>query len=55
LVVRAGRTPKEAIEEAVALLGKQHILGMVLNGVEGLDRRYVKYGYHGGKGAESPK
>jgi succinoglycan biosynthesis transport protein ExoP len=54
LVVRAGRTPKEAIEDAVALLGKQHIMGMVLNGVEGLDRRYAKYGYHGGKNVESP-
>jgi succinoglycan biosynthesis transport protein ExoP len=54
LVVRAGRTPKQAIDEAVALLGKQHILGMVLNGVEGLNQRYVKYGYNRGKNVESP-
>jgi succinoglycan biosynthesis transport protein ExoP len=54
LVVRAGRTPKQAIDEAVALLGKQHILGMVLNGVEGLNQRYVKYGYNRGKNVENP-
>lgn len=43
LVVRSGRTPSSAVEEAVTLLGKKSILGMVLNGVEGLERRYSKY------------
>jgi succinoglycan biosynthesis transport protein ExoP len=47
LVVRAGQTPQDAIEESVVLLGKQHLIGIVLNGVEGLDRRYAKYGYYG--------
>lgn len=43
LVVRAGHTPVPAVDEAVTLIGKKHILGMVLNGVEGLDRAYSKY------------
>jgi capsular exopolysaccharide synthesis family protein len=46
LVVRAGRTPCDAVEEAVRQIGRQHLLGIVLNGVAGLDRLY--YGYGGG-------
>jgi len=34
LVVRAGQTQRAAVEQAVTLLGKKHILGVVLNGVE---------------------
>jgi capsular exopolysaccharide synthesis family protein len=48
LVVRAGRTPREAVEGAIALLGREHVLGIVLNGVEGLDRLYSKYYGHYG-------
>jgi capsular exopolysaccharide synthesis family protein len=43
LVTRAGKTPREAIEEAAQHLGRDHILGIILNGVEGLDRVYSKY------------
>jgi capsular exopolysaccharide synthesis family protein len=43
LVVRAGQTPSDSVEEAVTLLGREHILGIVLNAVEGLDRLYSKY------------
>ena len=46
LVVRADNTPREALEEAVTLIGKQHILGIVLNGVQGLHHQYSKYGYY---------
>ena len=46
LIVRADATPRESVEEAVKLIGKQHILGIVLNGVEGLQRLYSKYGYY---------
>ena len=46
VVVRAGSTPKDAIEEAITLLGPQHVLGIVLNGVEGLNSLYYKYGYY---------
>jgi capsular exopolysaccharide synthesis family protein len=43
LVVRAGSTPKQAVEEAVERLGKKHVLGVVFNGSEGLNRAYSKY------------
>jgi len=43
LVVRAGRTPGEDVENAMSLLGREHVLGIVLNGVDGLDRLYSKY------------
>ena len=43
LVARAGETPREAIEESARILGHDHILGVVLNGVEGLNRMYSKY------------
>ena len=43
LVVRAGKTPREAIEESSRNLGRDHIFGIILNGVEGLDRAYSKY------------
>jgi Mrp family chromosome partitioning ATPase len=43
LVARAGETPREAIEEATRNLGRDHIIGIILNGVEGLDRMYSKY------------
>jgi len=48
LVAREGRTPREAIERAIAVLGRQRVLGIVLNAVEGLDRMYSGYyGYSG--------
>jgi len=48
LVARAGQTPREAIEHTLSLLGNEHVLGILLNGVEGLDRLYSKYyGYYG--------
>jgi Mrp family chromosome partitioning ATPase len=43
LVARAGQTPREAIEESARNLGRDHILGIILNGVEGLSRVYTKY------------
>jgi Mrp family chromosome partitioning ATPase len=43
LVARAGRTPTHATEEALDLLGRKHVLAIILNGVEGLDRAYKKY------------
>jgi capsular exopolysaccharide synthesis family protein len=46
LVVRADKTPREALDETVRLVGKENILGIVLNGVEGLHRLYSKYGYY---------
>jgi capsular exopolysaccharide synthesis family protein len=43
LVVRADRTPREAVEETVALLGKQRIFGVVLNGVPQRNHLYYRY------------
>jgi Mrp family chromosome partitioning ATPase len=43
LVARAGQTPRESIEESVRNLGREHIIGIILNGVEGLNRIYSQY------------
>jgi capsular exopolysaccharide synthesis family protein len=43
LVARAGRTPTEAVEQAVTLLGRHHLVGIVLNGMERFDSGYAKY------------
>jgi capsular exopolysaccharide synthesis family protein len=57
LVAREGRTPGDAIEKAIAVLGRQRILGIVLNAVEGLDRLYSGYygysGYSGNSGLKT--
>jgi capsular exopolysaccharide synthesis family protein len=47
LVARAGQTPREAIEESARNLGRDHVVGIILNGVEGLDRSYSKYYAYG--------
>lgn len=50
LVLRAGHTPKEAAEEALALLGPGHVAGIIFNGAEGLNKLYKKYAsYYGAK------
>jgi protein-tyrosine kinase len=43
LIVRAGQTPREAVEQTIELLGKKNILGIVLNGVEVRDHLYYQY------------
>jgi len=48
LVVRAGRTPREAVEKTIELLGKKNIIGVVLNGMEARDHLYYQY-YDGTK------
>jgi len=40
MIARAGRTPSEAVEEAITLLGRKHVLGIVLNCAERLGRLY---------------
>ncbi len=48
LVVRAHSTPRDSVEKAIDLLGRKHVAGIILNGLEGLDRVYSKYyGYYG--------
>jgi len=43
LVARAGATPREAIEESTQILGRDNIVGIILNGVEGITHSYSKY------------
>jgi capsular exopolysaccharide synthesis family protein len=43
LVVRANSTPIDAVEEAVEFIGRKHILGIIFNGAESLNRLYSKY------------
>lgn len=50
LVARADRTPREAIDETLTLIGRKHIVGILLNGTEGLSSRYSRYSsYYGGR------
>jgi protein-tyrosine kinase len=56
LVAREGSTPRETLERAIALLGRHRVLGIVLNGMEGLDRLYSGYyGYTGYSRSNGPK
>ena len=43
LVARAGCTSREAIDETVKIIGKKYLLGIILNGAEGLTQLYSKY------------
>lgn len=43
LVARSGKTQREAVEESIRQLGQGFVIGLVLNGVEGLDREYSEY------------
>lgn len=43
LIVRADRTPRDAVEAAIGRVGKQHLLGIVLNGSAEIDRLYSDY------------
>lgn len=43
LVVRAGRTPNEAVEAAIERVGSKNLLGVLLNGSDELDRVYSDY------------
>jgi Mrp family chromosome partitioning ATPase len=55
LVARAGVTPREAIEESARNLGRDHVLGIILNCEEGLHRSYSKYyGYGKSKARVKP-
>ncbi|MEO8657495.1 MAG: CpsD/CapB family tyrosine-protein kinase [Bryobacteraceae bacterium] len=49
LVVHADRTPREAVDEALSMIGPNRIAGIILNGAQGLNRLYSKYGEYYGK------
>lgn len=46
LVARAGGTQQSAIDDAIRILGQDHILGVILNAVEKFDRSYYEYYRH---------
>lgn len=46
LVVRAGITPREAVEQATELLGTKNVFGIVLNGVTPRKHGYGSYRYY---------
>jgi Mrp family chromosome partitioning ATPase len=48
LVVRAGVTPRAAVEGALELLGAEHVVGMILNGADGVGGSYYHYYHHYG-------
>ena len=43
LVTRAGKTPIQSVEDGLNLIGRKHVLAIVLNAAEGVDRLYEKY------------
>ena len=45
LVIRAGQTPHASVERAVNALGREHIIGVVLNAVESSGNEGAKYYY----------
>jgi len=49
MVARAGSTPGKAVEDAIAILGRKHIIGLILNGIEKVDSAYSAY-YHNHRG-----
>jgi capsular exopolysaccharide synthesis family protein len=48
LVVRAGQTPREAVEQTVSLLGPTKLVGIVLNGVERHNQPNYQQRFYGG-------
>ena len=44
LVVRAHQTPKEMVKQALGLLGKRNVLGVLFNASETVNETYAKYG-----------
>jgi capsular exopolysaccharide synthesis family protein len=46
MVVKAGSTPREAVQRSLAQLGRRKLLAVVLNAIEGLNRKYSRYGYY---------
>jgi len=53
LVVRADKTPKEAVEAAIARVGTQNLLGIVLSASEEIDRLYSDYRKSYGPGGKA--
>ncbi|HEX5481098.1 MAG TPA: CpsD/CapB family tyrosine-protein kinase [Terriglobia bacterium] len=54
LVIRAGKTSREEVEDTLRQFGPGYVIGAVLNGLEGLEREYSDYysKYYGGTDPE---
>jgi len=50
VVAWAGRTRQERIAESIRLLGRNHVVGVLLNGVRRFERSYDEYYRHYGEG-----
>lgn len=55
LVVKAGVTPHDLVQRAVGAIGRERILGIVLNQVDGLDQAGYKYQQYYRPGAGSSR
>ncbi len=58
LVARADRTVREAVDEAIATVGRERIIGIVLNAVNSFDHSYSRYyksykSYYSGNASQS--
>ena len=49
-VMKADSTPKEAVEDAISLVGKKRVVGVVLNGIQESDHLYHRYSEYYGRG-----
>ena len=55
LVVRGWKTDRRLVQDAIDVLGKQRILGMVMNDAFDASRSYLYYGYYYGENQEKGK
>jgi capsular exopolysaccharide synthesis family protein len=51
LVARANRTPTQAVEDSLNIIGRKQVLGIVLNGADDVHKAYSKYYGAYGEGA----
>ena len=46
LVIRAGKTPYPEVTKAIEALGRERVLGVVLNGIESPPKHEAEYRYY---------
>jgi Mrp family chromosome partitioning ATPase len=47
LIVRAGKTPRDYLTKALQTLNSTKVMGVVLNGAEGISSKYYYYSTNG--------
>jgi protein-tyrosine kinase len=56
LVIRADKTPRRAVQDAIKLFDEHQTLGLVLNQTQrGLTQGYYGYGYYGSEHGDTPR